>query len=133
VGYAPRTIEFRANHHVAELELVLSDRPTRIPGTLTDERGRPATDYAVVVFASDRNRWGYGSRHLAMARPDQNGAFLIEKLPPAEYFAIAVDSIEEGEWTDPELLQRMQFGATRFTLSEGERKPLMLKLTTAIR
>ncbi|MBI3263831.1 MAG: carboxypeptidase regulatory-like domain-containing protein, partial [Acidobacteria bacterium] len=122
-------IEFRANQTVTGVEIVLSDRPTRITGTVTDERGRAAIDYTTIVFANDKSRWGYATRYVTIARPDQNGAFLVEKLPPGEYRAIAVEAIEEGEWMDPELLERLQPAASRFSLGDGQNKALMLKVT----
>jgi hypothetical protein len=50
-------------------------------------------------------------------------------LPAGSYYAIAVDYIPQGEWGDPDTLERLKSKATRFTLTEGESKTLDLKLS----
>ena len=57
----------------------------------------------------------------ASARPDQQGRFRIAHLPPGAYLAIAVEYVAEGEWMDPEWLERAARKATKFTLDRGRR------------
>lgn len=83
---------------------------------------------AVVVFPEDPTKWTAQSRHLATVRPDQNGQFRLETLPPADYLAIAVEYLEDGDSGGPEFLNRVRDMATRFTLGEAESKSLSLKL-----
>jgi hypothetical protein len=61
-------------------------------------------------------------------RPDQEGRFQMKNLPPGGYYAIAVDYLAQGEWNDPEVLDRLKATATRFSLGEGETKTLELRL-----
>ena len=96
---------------------------------MADGQGRIATDYTVVLFARDRDRWTPQSRFLASARPDQEGRFQARTLPPGEFLAVALDFVEQGEWQDPELLQRLVPLATPFELEEGETKTLELPLS----
>jgi hypothetical protein len=83
----------------------------------------------VLIFAEDSSRWTPLSRFRAIARPDQNGEFKAEKLPPGSYFAIALEYLDESDGTDPEFLARIRDLATRFSLGEAETKTLALKLT----
>lgn len=85
-------------------------------------------DYAVVVFAADRERWTFPSRFLALARPDQEGRFDVRKLPPENYLVVAVPFIRGNEWEDPEFLERVRGDATPVLLLEGERRALDLIL-----
>ena len=39
-----------------------------------------------------------------------------------------VDYLAQGEWNDPDVLERLRPNATKFTLGDGESKVLDLKL-----
>ena len=111
---------------VTGLQIVLTDKLTDLTGMVTGENNQPLTDYTLVIFPVDRQRWTARSRYIRLDRPDQNGRFEIKGLPPAEYFAVAVASIEPGSQTDPDVLDRLSRDATRFTLREGESKSLTM-------
>jgi len=49
-------------------------------------------------------------------------------MPPGGYYAAAVDYVEAGAWSDPDLLERLKTTATRFTLADGEVETLDLKI-----
>ena len=68
---------------------------------------------------------------MRTGRPDQDGRFKITGLPAGSYYAVAVDYIESGDATDPEVLDRIRERATTFSLLDGETKTLDLKVTTA--
>jgi hypothetical protein len=122
-------IEFKGSDEVSGLEIVLSPQVSQVLGGVTDERAQPIKDYTVIVFAANSARWGFQSRFIQSARPDQDGKFKIQGLPAEEYLAIAVDYVQAGEWQDPEFLERVKSRATSFTLADGETKGLDLKLT----
>ena len=96
--------------------------------SVTDDTGRAVPDYAVVLFAEDNELWGFMSRFIKLARPDQQGGYQVKDLPPGRYLGVAVETIESGEETDPALLERMRSMATPFTLNDGEQRALNLKL-----
>ena len=73
-----------------------------------------------MVFAEDPAKWTLPlNRWTASSRPDQDGRFKFSNLPPGAYYAIAVEYVAQGEWSDPEWLARAAKKATRFTLDEG--------------
>jgi hypothetical protein len=125
-------LDIRSNEDVTGLEVELTSRVTEVSGTVTGEHGDAAKDYWVVIFAQDHERWTQPSRFFASARPDQDGRFKARSLPPGQYYAIAVDQLEQGQGADPEFLDRVRPRATSFTLEEGESKTIDLKLTTGI-
>jgi hypothetical protein len=113
---------------VADVEVLLTDRVPVITGNVTDEQGKGAHGYSVVVFATDPSKWTDRSRFIALGRPSQDGSFSVRALPPDEYFAVALPATQGSEWQDPDFLKALEEGATRFFLGEGERKALTLRL-----
>ena len=111
-------IELAANQE-AEAEVVLTNRLTRITGTVSAE-GQPVKA-EVIVFAADSSKWAYPSRFVRTVSADEKGQFRISGLPPSDrYLAVATDYLEDGEHHDPEFLERMRDAATPFLL-EGTR------------
>jgi hypothetical protein len=121
-------IDFR-NGDVDGIEIVLTNRTTAVSGGVIDERGAPVIDAAVILFAADRDKWSSRTRYIMSARPNQQGRFNIEGLPPGRYLAIAVDYLEPGDEHNPELLERWRSPATSVTLGEGETRTLTLQLS----
>jgi hypothetical protein len=114
------------------VEIVVTNRSASVSGTASDARGQPLTDYTVVVFAVNKDRWYRESRLLKYAIAEPDGSFSIRGLPAAEYFVAAVDWMEPspgfGDWQDPEILEALARRATRVTLRDGQRVQLALKL-----
>jgi hypothetical protein len=111
---------------VEGVEVLLTPKVSDVKGTVSDERGMVA-DYAVVIFPSDPTKWTGRSRFVVMTRPTQEGRFLA-RLPPEDYLAVALPSVGQYEWADPEFLQQLRPLATSFALQEGESKTIVLKL-----
>jgi hypothetical protein len=124
-------VTFKQGEPVNGLQVVLSSTSSGVTGGVTDGGGKPMVDYAAIVFAEDPAKWGYMSRHVTLARPDQQGAFQAKNLPPGRYMAIAVETVEEGQETDPEFLERLRSQATAFSLGEGEQRAVSLKIVQA--
>jgi hypothetical protein len=114
------------------IRVVLTDRVTELSGSVTSGSFAPTgedADATVVIFTDDESRWAYPSRFVRSARANKDGTFQVAGLPPAlDYRAVAVDYLEDGEETDPEFLKRMRDRAARFSLREGERRAIDLRL-----
>ncbi len=121
-------INFKPGESISGVQVVLTTKSSTVSGSVTDARSQPVTDYAAIIFAEDSAKWGFMSRFVHMARPDQQGAFQVKDLPPGRYLAAAVDYLEEGEETNPETLERLRNSATPFMLEEGDTKALTLKV-----
>jgi hypothetical protein len=124
-------LDVKPSEDLTDIEIELTNHLTETTGLAADQRGEPVKDYAVVIFARDRQKWDSPSRYVRTARSDQDGRFKIGGLPSGEYFACAVDFIEPGQEHDPQFLDRIQPLATRFALGEGDVRVLNLKLQTA--
>ncbi len=125
-------IDFRPNEDASGLEVELTNQLSDLSGFVTNARGENVKDYSVVVFSRDREQWSFASRFLGGGRPDQDGKFRVRNLPAGNYYAIALDYVEQGAGTDPEFLDRVKDRATEFSLADGETKTLSLKLVTGL-
>jgi hypothetical protein len=122
-------MEFKAAEAVAGVEILLTSKLTEVNGSVKGAGSQPAKDYTLVVFSDEPHRWSApGSRYIASTRPDQDGRFQIKNLPAGGYYAIAVDYLAQGEWNDPDVLERLKPKATKFSLDDGETRTLDLKI-----
>jgi protocatechuate 3,4-dioxygenase beta subunit len=125
-------IDVKPNENMSGLEVELTTQLSSLSGVVSDARGKAVKDYSVVIFPRDKERWGPGSRYMNFGRPDQDGKYKALNLPPGDYYAIALDYVEQGANTDPEFLDRIKDRATEFSMTDGETKGLDLKLVTGM-
>ena len=121
-------IEIKPGQNVDNVNVVLTDRTTELSGTVRDARSNGVGAITVIAFSTEQEHWRPQSRRITSARTDQAGAFRMRNLPPGDYFVVAVDDVEQGEWFDPAFLERVRPDATRVSVSEGEKKTQDLRL-----
>jgi protocatechuate 3,4-dioxygenase beta subunit len=109
------------------VRVVLTTRPTTIRGALRDDRQNPA-EGTVIIFAEDSAKWREGSRTIRATRIDQRGLFTFKGLPAGDYFLVALDSVQEGQWNDPEVLEGLKGRARRIAIADAESKVVDLVL-----
>ena len=110
------------------IEIVMSNKQTTISGTVRNARGEQVIDYTVVVFPARLQDGAIGARYTRTVRADQQGRFQARGLPPGDYLAIAVESLEQGGQWDPSFRQQVEPSAKRFRLAEGETATVDLQL-----
>jgi len=121
--------EFKPGETTSGLEVELSSKSTSVTGAATANDGSVLKDYTVVIFSEVPEHWRLPmTRWVTGTRPDQDGRFKVQNLPAGTYLAAAVDYVPQGEWGDPELLDRLKSKAKRFTLGDGATETLDLKL-----
>ena len=121
-------ITFR-NENVSGLEVELTNRVPDISGLVTDGKGDAVKSYAAIAFPQDQDRWSApGVGRIAMARPDDDGRFRIRTLRPGNYYIIALEHVQNGEWMDPAFMESVHSRASRITINEGDVQTLDLKL-----
>lgn len=114
---------------LAGLRVVLTQTASGVNGIVRDDRGNAVLDATVVVFPDDDAKWMFQSRYVSSARPDTTGRFEVTGLPAArDYRIVAVQGLEAGSVSDPEVLAQLRERAERLSLAEGETKALELKL-----
>jgi hypothetical protein len=111
------------------VRVLLTRSRTMLSGSVRDDRGNVVVDATVVVFPSDEARWVPMSRGLRSARPDTQGRYEINGLPPSnDYRIVAVQGLEDGQFSDPDFLAGIRDRAERLSLAEGETKAVDLRL-----
>jgi hypothetical protein len=104
----------------------------RIDGYVVDERQQRVSEFAVIVFPTDQDRWFPASPYVTLAAASQDGAFAVPRLPPGEYFAVAVERVEgsatDGAWRRPEMLGGLAAFAQRIDVRQGQPMTAELKL-----
>jgi hypothetical protein len=125
LGDLPLPIEHGGT--LSGVRVVLTNRPTVVRGALRDEKQSPA-EGTVIVFADDRAKWRQDSRAIRATRLDQRGVFTFKGLPAGDYFLVALDSVQEGQWYDPEFLEVLKSRAKRIAIADAESKTVDLVL-----
>ena len=100
--------------------ITFTDRVSEVGGTLRDAGGAAAPEFVVIAFPADRAGWFLNSRRIASVRPGRDGRWSISNLPPGEY-RLAAGDLEQGEWFDPAVLERLLPGATGLRVTGPER------------
>jgi hypothetical protein len=111
------------------LRVVLTDRLTDVSGGVTDEDKQPVKEFVVVIQPVEEVAMPALARFLRAARPDQDGKFGLRGIPPAEYIATAVETLDQGGEWDPEYRSRLRDAGRRFSVKEGESIALDLPLS----
>ncbi len=122
--------ELKSGEVLSGVQVVLTSRVNSIGGQVVDEKGTPITDGTIIVFATDSEKWSEDSRFVRSVRPDQQGSYQIRGLPPGEYFAVAIDYVEEGMWNDPEYLDAIRRYGQKVSLGDADAQTVTLKLTS---
>jgi hypothetical protein len=121
---------------LTDVEVLLTNRVTELTGTVVDNRGQTATNFTVLVFPTDRDRWYAGSRFFRRAGSQSStGSFSVTGLPAGDYSVAAVSGmsvLREGvdAWQDPEFLDSIALRASHVTLSDGARLSITPRLIT---
>jgi hypothetical protein len=134
VDVTDRPITFgRPDQSLTDVEVVLTDRLTRLSGSATSESGGQLDNAHVVVFSTDRERWYPNSRFVRQTLVAPGGVFVMTTLPPGTYYAAIVARLPaDGDeaWRDPGYLETLATSSHAVTLSEGEQQVLSLRLST---
>ena len=125
-------VEVKPGQNVTGAVITFTDRQAGISGTMTDDRGQPASTYTVVAYSTDQRFWVPNSRRIRAARPATDGTFSFTNLPPGEYrLAPAIDP-DPGAWYEPAFLQQLDAGSMRITIGEGEKKTQNLRVSGGV-
>jgi hypothetical protein len=124
-------LKLTSGQDVTGLEVEVTNKIPEVSGIVTDSRGEPVHEYAAIIFPQDQQLWTRPSeRRTGMVRADQDGRFTFRTLRPGNYYVAAVETIEPGQWMDPDYLAAIRASAERVSVLEGETKTVALKLLT---
>jgi protocatechuate 3,4-dioxygenase beta subunit len=120
-------LEIKAGMPPIEWVVTYTDRETKIEGTLQDVTGRPASDYFIVVFTTDRAKWTARTRLVQTTRPATDGAYSVS-MPAGEFCIVALTDLESGETNNPAFLEQLIPGAIKITVADGEKKKFDIRI-----
>jgi Carboxypeptidase regulatory-like domain len=122
-------LEVPSDRNVPEAVLTLTTRTATLSGTLQEASGQPTAAYTIVVFADDPVYWTPQSRRIQATRPATNGRFSFANLPAGRYRLVAVDDLEDGQWSDPAVLGQLAAAAIAIALGDGEARTQDVRVT----
>jgi len=105
-----------------------SDRGSGVSGVVTDATGAPVEGVNVIAVPLDRAFWFYGSRRIGAMRSGRDGRYSVQNLPPGEYRVATATDLEQWEWYDPEVLERLLLAGTPVKITGPERVTLDLQI-----
>jgi hypothetical protein len=111
--------------------ILLTSKFPVLSGSLRDDKGNSAVTGTVVIFPEDASLWVEDLRTVRTARADQTGLFTIKAIRPGEYLAVAVPTVQNNQWNDPEFLETLRAQAQRVSLRESENKQVELIIKAA--
>lgn len=126
-------IAFEFGQAVTSLRLQLTDKSTKLEGTLVSTPRDDLESYKIVAFAANQMHWKPGSRFTRIARPDREGRFSFHGLPPAVYYLVASRDVDESDISDPRVLDALAATAMIIRLREGEHRAESLRVRKASR
>lgn len=103
----------------AELEIVMRRGTGWVEGTVEDD-GKPVPD--AFVLALPLPHGGHRTKASYQGVSDQRGKFELTGVPPGEYILFAFESLEDGEWLEPDFLTRHERLGERIKLEEKGRE-----------
>jgi hypothetical protein len=141
-GWAIRTIDHNGRDLTTQpidtqgttldgVAILLTSKFPVLSGSLRDDKGNSAVTGTVVIFPEDASLWVEDLRTVRTARADQTGLFTIKAIRPGEYLAVAVPTVQNNQWNDPEFLETLRAQAQRVSLRESENKQVELIIKAA--
>jgi protocatechuate 3,4-dioxygenase beta subunit len=104
------------------LSIVIGTNAAPVTGLVFNERQEPLSDVTVVLVPSNRTRQDL----FRSAMTDSAGKFKLDRVPPGDYKAFALDDVENGAWFDEQFLRRIEQRGVPFHM--GDSPPPELRL-----
>jgi hypothetical protein len=114
------------HQNVTDAVITITDQLSTLTGAL--QASGVATDYTLILFASDPRYWRPLSRRILTSRVAGDGTYSFANVPPGDYWLAPVDDVEPGDWFDPTFLQRIEPTAIKVTIGEGDKKAQDLRV-----
>jgi protocatechuate 3,4-dioxygenase beta subunit len=113
---------------LVRLDVMLTDRVSRVTGLVTDDDARPVPRALVLLFPTDRDGWG-AERRTHMAYADQDGRYRFEGLVAGDYQVIALEALARGAQLNRDVIEQLWSQAVSVRLLEDQERGLPLTLT----
>lgn len=108
------------------LNLLVSTAAAEISGKVKGEKDAPVQGAFVVLVPETSKRQQQGLYKTATT--DQYGGFSLTSIAPGTYKVFAWDSVDYGEWMDPDFIQSWEGKGVSYTVKEGSKETADLTL-----
>jgi hypothetical protein len=121
--------DVKPGQNVSNVLLTFTDDMAEVSGTLTDASGKPTSEFAVILFSTDKSLWVPRSRRLKpIVRTGADGKFKFTGVASGEYYIAALTDFEPADVNNPVFLDQISASAIKVTVADGEKKTQDLKL-----
>jgi len=97
---------FTVDNPGSQLQLQLGFSPGRVAGTISDERGAPASGVQAVLVPDEARR-GRSDAYFA-ATTDGTGQYAFNNVPPGRYKLFGWDDVPPGAYQYPDFIRRYE-------------------------
>ena len=122
---------FSLTSDLEDVLVVLTDRPSSVSGSVTDQRGVSAGDSWILVFPSDHALWQESGllppSRFKRLTPGADGRYEITLLP-GDYSIVALKRQPPSDWQHPGFLKQVAAAATAVSIREGDRSVKNLRV-----
>lgn len=112
-----------------EFKIIVSPNGAQVEGDVHDDKDKAATGVKVVLVPDSDHRTQ--TSLFNMTATDQNGHFKIKGITPGKYKLFAWESIEPGQYEDPDFLKSAESSGTAIEFEESAHATQALKLLPA--
>jgi hypothetical protein len=117
-----------SSRDVDNVRIVITQKVTELSGSIRDDKGQVAPDAHVFVFPEEPDKRWAGTPYVRAARAGADGRFTLRGLLPGRYRAVAVESLETGDETNPKLIDELDYASSPVTLTTGVTSTVDLRL-----
>jgi hypothetical protein len=121
-------LEIKGARDVSDVAVVFGDRVSELSGTITNQKGEPATEQTILLYPTDQKYWTPSSRRIRTIRAGADGLYNFRTIPPGEYRLTTLVDPEPGIWYDREVLEGLDASSIRVVIGEGEKKVEHVKI-----
>ena len=117
-------IEIKPGENLRDVVVTLGDARQEVYGSLQDASGRPAPEFVILLFATDRAYWLPNSRRVLATRPATDGRFSFAGPlgpPPGDYFLAALTDLDPQEQYKPSVLAEIAAAAIKVSVVSGQK------------
>jgi hypothetical protein len=121
-------VELKSTHS-RQLQIVVTGRASTIDGTVTDDRGEPASELTVMAIPEDKAFWKVGSSRMRMTGA-MKGKFELRGMLAGRYHVVAVPRgrLYLNSDTEPEAFEALIKEATTVVIGEDEKRTVDLRV-----
>jgi hypothetical protein len=117
----------------AKVRVVMTNKGATVTGRVSDEAGKPAPEFAVVLFSEDRATWIEHSAGMLTTGREKAGEYRFAGVRAGRYRIVAIDRSRLNQsYFDPAgFLESVFADATAITVTENEQRVVDLLMKKA--